>query len=616
MSSKNTSLLTGDFTIFGFTRNPHFVDRRLQELFGIEPEVFQIGALGQMFFYTTYGDIAESENELVLKLGFLRSRAKSALTAKELLDQKLVGPRSINTDGFSGNGLVMGLSKTEPVFSIFQTLMSVPQLYYYESEDSIICSDVLRILTQLIPNRELNESILPQHYLFRSVYGSDTYFQGVERVIPGQYLKWAEWNTEIRRVRSLDVVSTEAEYIRKDVTALNLLSESLQDVVSDYVKQVEAKNQGLVTLLSGGVDSSLVQYLVNASSTRKPSRSISYAIQVPSFEFEIEYARQASQLLQTEHTFVKYSPEDYPGLLLRAIEILAQPLNLEIEPSMLAIAEYIHSAQWPERFYFTGAGGDTIFGGDSTVKMKGLQTIRNLPFAGPILKGLAAVLPASSKAARVFLKGANILESEDDPDSYYSPMNSALVYISDENLDIIHHWFSDQELRETFANRRELVAQYTKSHHYIDKVYFIDQFTDLTELAAQNHQLFLAHYLEQVSSFYDEDFLKTALTIHPDIRYIKGFKYKYLLKRILAQKTSTAFAYRRKGDSIAHNDLLEWMRSGFLQPLVNDISRPDFLSEVDLKRLKQKPDYLLWSLLNYDLFKKQIIKNTFSGESG
>src|SRR5690606_36218894 len=143
------------------------------------------------------------------------------------------------------------------------------------------------------------------------------------------------------------------------------------------------------------------------------------------------------------------------------------------------------------------------------------------------------------------------------------------------------------------------VAQYTKSHHYIDKVYFIDQFRDLTELAAQNHQLFLAHHLEQVSSFYDEDFLKTALTIHPDIRYIKGFKYKYLLKRILAQKTSTAFAYRRKGDSIAHDDLLEWMRSGFLQPLVNDISRPDLLSEVDLKRLKQKPDYFLWALLNY-----------------
>ncbi len=115
------------------------------------------------------------------------------------------------------------------------------------------------------------------------------------------------------------------------------------------------KKQGLATLLSGGVDSTLVQYMINDHTTQKPSRSISYAIQVPSFEFEIEYAQQASQLLQTEHTFVEYTPEDYPGLLIRAIEMLSQPSNLETEPSMLAVAEYVHAAQWPERYFFTGS---------------------------------------------------------------------------------------------------------------------------------------------------------------------------------------------------------------------------------------------------------------------
>ena len=77
----------------------------------------------------------------------------------------------------------------------------------------------------------------------------------------------------------------------------------------------------------------------------------------------------------------------------------------------------------------------------------------------------------------------------------------------------------------------------------------------------------------------------------------------------MAQKTKISFAYKPKGDSIAHNDLISWMHSGFLQPFVNDISRPEFLSEVDFKRLKQKPDYLLWALLNYDLLKKHVIDN-------
>ncbi len=233
MTASGFKAATGDFTIFGFTRNPHFIEQRLENQLGINPKAYQIGALGQMFFYSSYGDVAESEEALVLKLGFLRSRTKSALNAEQLLKQKLVRPRSIDTDGFSGNGLVVGLSKTEPIFSAFQTLMGVPQLYYYKSDDGILCSDVLRIITKLIPKCELNEAILPQHFLFRSVYGSPTYFQGVERIIQGQYFQWKEGNTEIRRIRSLDIVTTEAEYIRKDDKALNLLYESLQDVVGD-----------------------------------------------------------------------------------------------------------------------------------------------------------------------------------------------------------------------------------------------------------------------------------------------------------------------------------------------------------------------------------------------
>ena len=207
---------------------------------------------------------------MVLKLGFLRSTTKSALNAHQLLEQKLVEPRSIDVDAFSGNGLVVGFSKTEPVFSAFQTLMSVPQLYYSVSSEGILCSDVLRCIVSLLPQRELNEAILPQHFLFRSVYGSSTYFRGVKRLIPGHYLKWTDGNTEIRLLRSLDAVSDEAQYIRNDSRALNLLCESLEEIVGDYTTQVEATGQRLATLLSGGVDSSLIQYFINTKSSQQP----------------------------------------------------------------------------------------------------------------------------------------------------------------------------------------------------------------------------------------------------------------------------------------------------------------------------------------------------------
>ena len=98
--------------------------------------------------------------------------------------------------------------------------MAVPQLYYSVSLGGIVCSDILRILIQVLPNVELNEDVLPQHFLFRSVYGSATYFRGIERLIPGQYLRWVDGKMEIRLARSFEAIVEEAEYIKEDSRAL------------------------------------------------------------------------------------------------------------------------------------------------------------------------------------------------------------------------------------------------------------------------------------------------------------------------------------------------------------------------------------------------------------
>ncbi len=502
----------------------------------------------------------------------------------------------------------MGLSKTEPVFSAFQTLMGVPQLYYYEWDDGILCSDVLRIMTRLIPKREINEAVLPQHFLFRSVYGSHTYFQGVERIIQGQYIRWLEGKIEKRRIRSLDVVATEAEYIRDDDKALNLLYESLQDVVGDYVNQIETKKQGLATLLSGGVDSTLVQYLVNGHTTQKPSRSISYAIQVPSFEFEIEYAQQASQLLQTEHTFVKYTPEDYPGLLIRAIEILAQPSNLETEPSMLAVAEYIDAAQWSEKYFFTGLAADSLMGNKESQKLKAIHYLSKIPFILPILKGLGSGFAWKPSLSHTLKKGAGIIKSEDETDSFLSPLNFFHMFVFNQDWEVMRKCFGDELLKETLAFRRDQAGKHSSSQHYLDKIHFIDLFTETYEIAVQRQQLFLAHHLFQVDPFSDEDLIKSMFTIHPDIHYLKGFKSKYLLKELFAQKVNAKMANQRKGGSTTPEDLVTRMRSGSLKSLTSEIQRPDFMSRTEFEGVIQRSNYFLWHLLTFDVFKKKFIQ--------
>jgi len=599
----------GDFTVFGFTRDPNFINQNLVARLEITPKIIEIGTLGQFYFYTTYGDVAESEDSLVLKLGFLRSKAKSALNARQLLEQKLVSPRSIDSDGFSGNGLVVGLSKTEPVFSVFQTFLGMPQLYYSVLADGIICSDMLRCVVKLIPRRELNDAILPQHFIFQNVYGASTYFRNISRLLPGYYLKWFNGSIESNLRRSLDVVANYSQYIRNDERALSLLSDSFEQIVGDYITQIEKSGHGHVNQLSGGVDSTLLQSFINPKSNHSPNKSISYVIQVPSFEYEVEYAQQASQLLHTDHTFVKYAPEDYPGLLTRVIDILAQPPNHETTPSLLAIAEFIRSENWSERYFFTGHGSDTLFGFSDASKLKALEMIQRIPFAATWLKGLGLFLSPAKRLSRSLLKGSEIIASQNNPDSLVARSNNLLTY--DVDWGLVQRSFGDSVIRETLANRRKFPLQYSKSDHYLDKVNFIELLTFTYDLSVKNQQLALTHRMEQVFPFFDEDLLKLALTIHPDIRYIKGFKYKHLMRRLLERRTNAPVAHKSKGVSTVNEEFVIWMRSGPLRPLIDDIQRPGFLSKPDFDHMIQTPNYFLLSLLTFDLFNKNVINGNF-----
>ena len=595
----------GDCTIFGFTPDPERVlKRRMPLRLGVTPRSLPVGDRGHLFFYTSYGDVAESDEAIILKLGFARSPTKSPLSAQQLLDQKIVTPKFANPDALRGNALVVCFSKTLPLFSAFKTLCAIPQLYYWVSDDGIICSDRLRCIVSLMQRAELNSDALPMHFLFRSVVGSSTYIRNVQRLLPGQFFRWKDGDLSVNRIKDLGFADSDISFPRADARSLNILYESLRDVIGDYVTQAKATGQNVANLLSGGVDSSLIQFVLNQKS---PARSFSFAARASSFEFEIEYARQASRFFHTEHTFVELGPEDYPGLLARTIDALAQPPVLATEPSMLAVTEFVDTANLPIRFFFSGQGADALFGLEGAKKLKGLKYLSRIPAASTVLRGIGTFLKPFTASSRQLLKGAEILAHADNPQGYVSPLNTLAVYTDIERL---RQCFGDQALRAALEYRRELAAQYRKSNHYLEQGYVMDLVTDAYEVGVQRHQLFLAHHQEQLHPFFDEDMLRVGMAFHPDVRYIKGFRTKYLLKDILEQRAGSATAQRPKGFSVFESDLFNWMQNGPLRPWVDDIQLPGFVSRADYESLVQKPNYFLWGLLLLDIFQKRILSQS------
>jgi len=602
----NSDIQMGDFTIFGFSKNSRQSFRHvLQERLAIVPRCIDFGERGFLFFYSTYAQVGESDANFLLKLGFARSSKHESLPSQQIIDRKLIGCDFVEEQELKGNALLVALSKTEPRFSAYKTLMAVPQLYYSASSSGIICSDRLKSIVLALDHVELDEDIVPMHFLFRTAIGPRTYFRNINRMLPGQFMKWAEGDLNLRQVRDLRF-PTRPSYQHINKNSLQALYKSLSEVMNDYGRQAESAGEDFGNLLSGGVDSSLIQCLLNENIRDKPARSFSFAPQAASFSFEIDYAQKAVAHFHTEHTFVNFAPDDYPDLLTKTIDTLAYPPLLPSEPGMYALAHYLQTRNIPIRYYFTGQGAESTFGYPFAKRIKILRCLSHIPAGAQLIKSAGRMLRPLNPYGQILYERGLKMQSLNDRDSFWSPSNNFAVYI-DWNRAL--QCFEEKVLLRALAYRRDLAGQYIHSTHPLEKVFVIDMVTDSYDAAAERHQMFLGSRKELIHLFLDEEIIETGFRFDPDIRYINGLKEKYLLKILLHQKTGLRTIWKPKGGTQFYDDIFDWMRAGSLRPLVDDIELPGFINRRDFEKLVQKPDLFLWGLLLLDLFKKRILKS-------
>lgn len=611
----NLSAQFGDFTLFGFTKEPQtFLQHELPDRLGISPRTIDFGEAGHFFFYTSYGDVAETDAVIVLKLGLAHSPQGDPISAQQMLDRKLVSPGEIKAHALRGNSLIACFSKTDPEFSVYKTLLSMPQLYYSTHSQALLCTDGPRPHLALLDRIETSDEAIVQHFLFRYALGNYTYFRNIQRLLSGQLFRWRRGDIELKQLRDLHPEPGAPTFDHIDSRSIDALYEEMSNVVGAYIKDIEAVGGRFGNMMSGGVDSTILQLLIN-DHVSLPSRrkTFSYALRVPDFEFEIENARSASQALQTDHTFVDVWPEDYLGLLIRNIETLGYPIPAESQPCKLAIAEHLSEIGDDHRFFFVGTGGDTLHGTTLARKMTLLEKVRNLPLSNLALKSAAVLArPIAPRKAHGLRHIAGMLSELDDPYSYKVPANIIAVYT---DIDMARRSFGDQALKEAFAYRHQMEAQLLDSSHHIEKVHAMELVTDAYETGVLVNHLYLAHHREQIYPYLDEQTIRISYAFDPGIRYVKGQRVKPLLAGILERESLGSIAQRPKGDSVFTDDLYGWMKSGLMRDMVQAIERPGFLSKADFEQLLEVPDWdpldepnwFLWSLLTFDIFRKRVI---------
>lgn len=607
----NLAIHQGDYTVWGVTRNPRFLQQTLPERLGIQPRIFDWGRFGHFFFYTTYADLTETEEALALKVGFVRRPSSQPLSITELLQQRLIGPGQIETNALRGNALLAYFSKREAHLATFKTLVSTPQLYYTVTDHGFICADALRFVTALVDHLELNEAAVPAHFLFRFMHGSQTYYRNIYQLYPGQLLTWREDRLEVKRVKDLRFNDNVAPFKEADTVARRTLYEGLGGLVDHYVQELQQKNGAIANLLSGGVDSSLIQLLLNERAPDMPRRSFSFAPKVQGFEYELGYAEHASERFGTRHTFVPVEAGEYPRLLRQCIDILAQPVLAEVEPCKVGLAEYLTQHEPDYRYFFVAVGAEALFGDGNARKLRIFETAGKVPGAGLALQTAVRLFQPAVPDAHKWLKAAHAMSHSSDDDSFVSFINTSAMHTS---MDLIRRCFGDDVTRKTLAERRQWEIDYLDSHDATEKVHVVDLTTVENEIPLQSNHLFMAYGLQQIYPLMDEDSLRLSFAFDPKIRYAEGVRQpriKYLLKDILVEHNLASISEKRKGDTQFIRDLYGWMRQpGELHDMVMAIDLPSFVDRKVFQQLvtTDHSDMFLWTLLTYDLFRQRILQ--------
>jgi len=566
------------------------------------------GARGALFVALDGADAEDDGLFLVIRLGPLRDAAGARWTGARLLSERVASPAGIDGNRLTGNGMVIAIDLDAPRFAALGTLLAVPQLYFAPHAESFAAATEPGLLLPLLDRVEIDEDAVPAHFLFRFVPGERTYVRGVRRLYPGTQLCFHAGHVELaqlRRVRDLSFGT--AHYDRYGATSTTWLDGQMVDIVAAGLEEARALGVGAGNLLSGGLDSSLVQAWLNELQPALPRRSWSFTVEAESFDFEEQYAREASSLLSTEHRFVRVAELDYPELFDRAIDTLAEPtLYNEGWACQLALADEIAADATAPRVLFAGNAADAVHGVGDLKPIDRWRRLRRLPGLQRVAR---AVLPLVRRLPGS-LSWVEAIEMQGDPATCMDP--TSFVSIAGE-LEFCLPAFGEQRVARAFEERRQLEVDQFASLDLFERIQILDLLSAGYDPTLAMVRLFAARGLDVIQVYLDEAAIAAPFAFSERIRYLRPHgrwrrRLKPLQQEMLKRRGLGALTGRKKGGTNFNPDLWRWMSQGRLRDRVEEIERPGWLSAAALADLKRRPTDFLWNLLVFDTFRRRVIE--------
>jgi asparagine synthetase B (glutamine-hydrolysing) len=334
--------------------------------------------------------------------------------------------------------------------------------------------------------------------------------------------------------------------------------------------------------------------------------SHTFAPDIDSFAPEIDYAKTASDLFNTKHTFVPVPMVDYPNWLTTTIRILGQPPHHESTACYPPLFDYIEKHNPKIKYLFSAQGADALFGMGIAQNIARTTRYHLWPPFLLYLLGVALRPISQSESYHTRLTAGVLRQLKENQDSPQHLLNAQSAYT---DWEMVYRNFSQAEVREALAYRRQQEIDFLNSSQITEKTQTVDLLSESYDTAGINYQLSLAYNEQTVYPFLDDALISAAFKFDVRERYFSDGRTKPILKQILEMGPAASITKAPKRGGGFRADLFNWMWNGILRDSVSSINRPDFMSLGDFQRIIASPGWYTWNLLTFDLFEKTVVSS-------
>lgn len=450
------------------------------------------------------------------------------------------GPEAIQRlNGMFGFAL---WDRTDRTLYVVRDRLGVKPVYYAIHNGVLLfASEIKSILAYPGFPREVDPVALDDYFTFRYVPAPRTMFRGIQKLLPGHYLRVQGsrlvqeryWDLAVHQGDGRSVSSYEAEFAA-------LLEDAVQlRLVSDVP---------LGVFLSGGLDSSVIAALMQRHNSRQVE---SFSIGFEGLADESSFAQVAAQAIGTHHHMRRVCVLD-TDLLPRLLWHLDEPIA---DPAILPTYYLAQFAKEQVTVALTGEGADELFGGYKKYRDDAwVRLYRRIPrpARAQVFDRLLAHLPMVAgrhENHRLFV------------------MEDARRWLAWDEV-ILPTWKSrlyGPTLRHGLLARTEEPVDYTDHLDGLTAMLLTDVKTSLADdLLMKVDKMTMAHALEARTPFLDYRVVEFAFRLPPALK-LSLRTNKVLLRRVAQRWLPQSVVTRRKhGFSVP---IADWFRGSFREGL-------------------------------------------------